>query len=121
MNQNDCGWEDILNKAEDLYKEQMVDGLERWPPACNTRDSKAPPSQFTANLSQAPPRYTRKDKDKRPRDNKDRNGNGNGNGNGKHKKDQEKKSKKNSKKKNPKLQPPRPDEKPICFVNGEPL
>mgnify|MGYP003327448375 CR=1 FL=1 len=44
MNQNDCGWEDILNKAEDLYKEQMVDGLERWPPACNTRDSKAPPS-----------------------------------------------------------------------------
>ena len=28
----------------------MVDGMERWPPACNTRDSKAPPSQF-ATLS----------------------------------------------------------------------
>ena len=51
MNQHDCGWEDILNKAEDLYKEQMVDGMERWPPACNTRDSKAPPSQYAANLS----------------------------------------------------------------------
>ena len=25
-----CGWEDVLNKAEDLvYKEQMVNGLER--------------------------------------------------------------------------------------------
>ena len=121
MNQNDCRWEDILNKAEDLYKEQMVDVLERWPPACNTRDSKAPPSQLTANLSQAPLQYTckDKDKDKRSKDNKDRNSNGNDKG--KQKKDQEKKNKKDSKKKNPKFQPPCPDEKPICFVNGEPL
>ena len=31
------------------------------------------------------------------------------------------KTRRDSKKKNPRLQPPRADEKPICFVNGEPL
>ena len=124
MTCNNCGWEDILNKAEDLYKEQMVDGMERWPPVCNTRDSKAPPSQFSANLTQAPaPLHHRKRDDNRDRD---RNGKGNGNGNGngnsngypKHTK-KNKKPKDNSK--NPKFQPPTPDEKPTRHVNGCPV
>ena len=118
MNQVDCGWEDILNTAEELYKEQMVDGMERWPPACNTKDSKAPPSQFTANLSQAPARYHRNNNDRQGKGDKDkkRNGNSNGKRNG-----NDKRNGKNSKEKNPKYQPPRADEKPIRFVNGQPL
>ena len=112
MNQHDCGWEDILNKAKDLYKEQMVDGMERWPPACNTRDSKAPPSQYAANLSQAPPPGPRKPKGdgRQKRQRKDPR---------KPFKNNKKKGNKDDLKKNPKFQPPRPDEKPIRTANGE--
>ena len=66
MSQNDVGWEDILDQAEDLYKEQMVEGLERWPPASNPKDSKKPPSNFQANLTQAPcPNNCNKKNDKK--------------------------------------------------------
>lgn len=135
MSRHGCGWEDILNKAEDLYKEQMVDELERWPLACNTRESKAPPSQFTVHLSQAPPPNHRKNKDKCGKDKKDKkhDGNGNGyngngningnryNGNGKYKNRKDKRNKDDSKAKNPKYKPPSHNEKPVRFVNDAPL
>ena len=37
--QKDVGWEDILGKAEELYRTMTVKGSVRWPPACNINDS----------------------------------------------------------------------------------
>ena len=54
MSSLDVGWNDILDLAEEKYLMQMTPGSIRWAPACHSRDSKAPPSQFSVNLSQAP-------------------------------------------------------------------
>jgi hypothetical protein len=42
------GWEDILDLAEERYQLQMQEGNVTWPPACNAKDSKAPPAGFAA-------------------------------------------------------------------------
>ena len=54
MSKKSLGWNDILEKAELKYKEQVTEGFIRWPPACHNKDSKAAPAKFGANLSQIP-------------------------------------------------------------------
>ena len=46
MSSLDVGWNDILDLAEEKYLMQMTPGSIRWAPACHSRNSKAPPSQF---------------------------------------------------------------------------
>ena len=55
MASSDLSWEDIIEVAEELYNEQSTPGFVRWGPACNPKDSKAPPSQFGAHLTQVTP------------------------------------------------------------------
>ena len=52
MNKVDLGWKDILQKAEDNYKELTTNGNVRWPPQCNPMDLKAPANNFGAHLTQ---------------------------------------------------------------------
>ena len=52
MNKVDLGWKDILQKAEDNYKELTTDGNVRWPPQCNPMDLRAPPNNFRVHLTQ---------------------------------------------------------------------
>ena len=53
LSQDGVGWEDILDKAEELYRSMTIEGNVRWPPACNINDSKTPPNGFGAtNLTQ---------------------------------------------------------------------
>ena len=124
MSKNDVGWEDILDQAKDLYKEQMVEGLERWPPASNPKDSKKPPSDFQANLTQAPcpshrnKKSNKKSKEKGTQDDNHSNGR---KGKGKTSTKNGKRSKNRKKEKNLKLIPPGKNKKRIRYVNGEPL
>ena len=95
MSQANVGWDNILEKAESLYNEQSTTGCVRWPPACNPKDSKAPPPQYGANLSQASPPPSGRN-----------NSNGHQNSN---------------RGPNPKSVPPSKDASPKSYVNGEPL
>ena len=45
-------WEDIIQEAEDMHKRMTAEGYIWWPPACNPSDSKVPPNNFGANLTQ---------------------------------------------------------------------
>ena len=62
LSQKEVGWEDILGKAEELYRTMTVDGSVRWPPACNINDSRAPPRGYGANLTQYKFNNGKKDK-----------------------------------------------------------
>jgi len=130
MSQHDCGWEDILDQAEDLYREQMVEGLKRWPPASNPKDSKRPPTEYQVNLTQAPhpgrsKRNNKKKKGKGKSNDHDKQSDTNRQkGNGKHEKSSNGnggKSKNGKQGKKARFQPPGKNEKPIRYVNGEPL
>ena len=52
MSKEEVGWEDILQEAKDMYQSMTAEGYIRWPPACNPSNSKVPPNNFGANLTQ---------------------------------------------------------------------
>jgi len=93
--QKDVGWEDILGKAEELYRTMTVEGSVRWPPACNVNDSRAPPRGYGAHLTQ----YKFNGKSNGDKGNKRNKGKGNqlkNKYNGQHKKQSFKKKNENS-------------------------
>ena len=142
MNKKNLGWDDILKLAETQYLSQMVATRVRWPPACNAKDSKAPPGAFgSANLTQFTPsnggsNYNRGSTNasnggghsgghngKGKGNSNKRHGNGNGNGNGT-------RSNGNgngdgngtrTKTKNPKFAPPDGNATPNRHINGIPV
>ena len=90
--------DDILNTATDLYNEQTIEGMERWPAMINSRDLKAP----TALLSQIPDRE-------------------NGNGRRRTNKHKDKFNRQSKGGKQGKHKGPSPSDKPAKMVNGQPV
>ena len=75
MTKAKVGWEDILERADEIYSGMATPGNEHWPPALNPCDSKTPSSKYSnqANLTQFGSNDKRKSMP-----------NKRGNGNGKH-------------------------------------
>ena len=46
------GWEDILDKAEELCQSMTIKGNICWPPACDINNSQMAPKGHRANLTQ---------------------------------------------------------------------
>ena len=130
MSSLDVGWNDILDLAEEKYLMQMTPGSIRWAPACHNRDSKAPPSQFGVNLSQAPSYRSFQGtchhcgkKGHMKRDCHQLKNSGNSGNSGKTQNNQNggNRGKGKRKGKNPQFNAPDPNETPARTVNGLPL